>query len=244
MLSRIPNGATERAGVARFGADWVRDLLDAFCICGTGTLACDLFQTSNVVDRRLGPNQARFWLDWVEKPSPAMPLHLWHRHSCLCAFSDTCAAQHRGRQHTRFSRAGWGPPKRNPERSRGSPSYPEDFHRTKTTSGSSTPALSLKKPMPLHLWHTPACDPIDTRVAQPPSAVAFSKFVEPQAGPQSSPVLACIPNQGILFEGAVPQPSLGAHAASVELPNSASLRLAAPGFFGYAVACAPAALMN
>ena len=23
------------------------------------------------VDRRLGPNQARFWLDWVEKPSPA-----------------------------------------------------------------------------------------------------------------------------------------------------------------------------
>src|SRR5579859_1686026 len=36
----------------------------------TGTLACDLFQTSNVVDRRLSPNQARFWLDWVEKPSP------------------------------------------------------------------------------------------------------------------------------------------------------------------------------
>jgi len=35
------------------------------------------------MDRRLGPNQARFWLDWAEKPSPAMPLHLWHRHSCL-----------------------------------------------------------------------------------------------------------------------------------------------------------------
>src|SRR6185369_14637500 len=26
-----------------------------------------------LVDRRLGPNQARFWLDWVEKPSPAIP---------------------------------------------------------------------------------------------------------------------------------------------------------------------------
>jgi hypothetical protein len=30
----------------------------------------------NLVDRRLGPNQARFWLDWVEKPSPAIP--------CIC----------------------------------------------------------------------------------------------------------------------------------------------------------------
>jgi len=29
----------------------------------------------------LGPKQARFWLDWAEKPSPAMPLHMhvWHR---------------------------------------------------------------------------------------------------------------------------------------------------------------------
>ena len=24
-----------------------------------------------IMDRRPGPNQARFWLDWVEKPSPA-----------------------------------------------------------------------------------------------------------------------------------------------------------------------------
>jgi hypothetical protein len=27
--------------------------------------------STNRVDRRLGPNQARFWLDWVEKPSLA-----------------------------------------------------------------------------------------------------------------------------------------------------------------------------
>jgi hypothetical protein len=33
--------------------------------CGTGTPACDCF-----LDRRLGPNRARGWLDWVEKPSP------------------------------------------------------------------------------------------------------------------------------------------------------------------------------
>ena len=66
-----------------------------------GALACEIFQPFKALVRRLGPNQARgpqharisrdgvearFWLAWVEKPPPAMPLHWWHRHSCLCAF--------------------------------------------------------------------------------------------------------------------------------------------------------------
>src|SRR5579864_8893720 len=32
---------------------------------------------NRIVDPRLGPNQARFWLDWVEKPSPGIFNLVW-----------------------------------------------------------------------------------------------------------------------------------------------------------------------
>ena len=54
----------------------------------------------NLVDRKLGPNQARFWLDcprlrlltiskYRGTQAPRLRclfLYLWHRHSCLCGF--------------------------------------------------------------------------------------------------------------------------------------------------------------
>jgi hypothetical protein len=51
-----------------------------------------------------------------------------------------------------------------------------------------------------------------------------------------------MPSQGILFEKLSRKPRLVLNAASGEPLEAASLRLAAPGFFGFAVACAPSSL--
>src|SRR6478609_4506514 len=69
---------------ARFGLNRVEKPSPAIpCICGTGTLACAPLSKSWTVG--LGPHQARFWPEWGREALACDTLHLWHRHSCLCA---------------------------------------------------------------------------------------------------------------------------------------------------------------
>jgi hypothetical protein len=63
-----------------------------FDFCGTGTLAGEISTLKILVDRRQGPMQARFWLAWAEKPSPAfvkpwgLHMHVWHSRPRLWSY--------------------------------------------------------------------------------------------------------------------------------------------------------------